>query len=67
MLGGSVLDTPVARAALERGGHLRVGLEDWDKGPPNTEQVTAAAQLCASVGRPPASPDEVCTLLGLPA
>ncbi len=32
MLGGSLLDTPIARAALERGGHLRVGLEDWDDG-----------------------------------
>ena len=33
VLGGSLLDTPIARAALERGGHLRVGIEDWDDGP----------------------------------
>ncbi len=55
VLGGSLLDTPVARLALERGGHLRVGIEDWDGGPPNTEQVEAAAALCAEVGRPLAS------------
>jgi len=67
VLGGSLLDTPIAHAALERGGHLRVGIEDWDQGPPNVEQVTAAAQLCASVGRPVASPGAVCTLLGIPA
>src|SRR3954447_2485458 len=42
VLGGSVLDTPVAPAAVERGGHLRVGLEDWDNGPANVEQVAAA-------------------------
>jgi len=67
VLGGSLLDTPIARAALERGGHLRVGIEDDDQGPPNVEQVTEAAQLSASVGRPLASPDTVCTLLGIPA
>ena len=55
VLGGSLLDTPIARAALERGGHLRVGIEDWDTGPSNAEQVTAAADLCAEVGRPVAT------------
>ena len=44
MLGGSLLDTPIARAALERGGHLRVGIEDWDDGPANVEQVAAAGR-----------------------
>jgi uncharacterized protein (DUF849 family) len=33
VLGGSLLDAPVARLALERGGHLRVGLEDFEQGP----------------------------------
>lgn len=55
VLGGSLLDTPVARLALERGGHLRVGIEDWDAGPPNPEQVAAAAALCAAAGRPVAT------------
>jgi uncharacterized protein (DUF849 family) len=66
VLGGSLLDTPVARLALDRGGHLRVGLEDWDDGPANVEQVTAAAQLCRSVGREVATIDQSTALLGLP-
>ena len=55
VLGGSLLDTPIARAALERGGHLRVGIEDWDDGPANVDQVAAAVELCAEVGRPVAT------------
>src|SRR2546429_619848 len=35
VLGGSLLDSPVARMAVERGGHLRVGLEDFAGGPRN--------------------------------
>jgi 3-keto-5-aminohexanoate cleavage enzyme len=66
VLGGSLLDTPIARAALERGGHLRVGIEDWDKGPTNPEQVAAAVKLCAEVGRPMASIGETEQLLDLP-
>jgi len=67
VLGGSVLDTPVARAALERGGHLRVGLEDWDTGPRNVDQVSAAAQLCRSIGRSVADVDTAARVLRLPA
>jgi uncharacterized protein (DUF849 family) len=66
VLGGGVCDTPVARAALERGGHLRVGIEDWDGGPPNAEQVAAAAKLCADAGRPVATVDQAADVLGLP-
>ena len=67
VLGGSLLDTPIARAALERGGHLRVGLEDWDAGPANVEQVAAAAELCRTVGRPVATSTTPAASLGLPA
>jgi 3-keto-5-aminohexanoate cleavage enzyme len=67
VLGGSLLDTPIARAALERGGHLRIGLEDWDAGPTNAEQTTAAAQLCRSVGRNVATIVDAARVLGLPA
>jgi len=67
VLGGSLLDTPVARLALERGGHLRVGIEDWDAGPPNAEQVSAAAALCAQVGRPVASVADTERILQLAA
>jgi uncharacterized protein (DUF849 family) len=64
-LGGSLLDTPVARLALERGGHLRVGLEDFDAGPENAAQVDAATRLCKDVGRPVASLGEAAAILGL--
>src|SRR5206468_12440184 len=67
VLGGSVCDTPVARAALERGGHLRVGIEDWDDGPPNVEQVAAAVALCNELGRPMATINETESILDLPA
>jgi uncharacterized protein (DUF849 family) len=65
VLGGSLLDTPVARLAVERGGHLRVGIEDFDNGPPNVEQVERAAALCADVGRPVATVDGAAGVLGL--
>jgi uncharacterized protein (DUF849 family) len=65
VLGGSLLDTPIARAALERGGHLRVGLEDWDAGPPNVEQVAAAAQLARDAGRAVADAGAAAAVLGL--
>jgi uncharacterized protein (DUF849 family) len=67
VLGGSLLETPIARAALERGGHVRVGLEDWDTGPVNAEQTAAAADLCRAVGRKVATIDDAARLLGLPA
>jgi uncharacterized protein (DUF849 family) len=66
VLGGPLLDTPIARAALERGGHLRVGIEDWDTGPRNVEQVAAASALCQEVGRPIATIAETEQLLRLP-
>ncbi len=66
VLGGSLLDTPIARAALERGGHLRVGLEDWDDGPANVDQVEDAANLCRSLGREVAGTGAAAELLGLP-
>ena len=52
--GGVLLDTPVARYALERGGHLRVGVEDTAGATEmtNAETVQAAAALAAAVGRP---------------
>jgi uncharacterized protein (DUF849 family) len=66
LLGGSLLDTPVARLAVERGGHLRVGIEDDSSGPGNVEQVQRAAELCRQVGRPIATCAEAAAILGLP-
>jgi uncharacterized protein (DUF849 family) len=66
ILGGDILATPIARLALQRGGHLRVGLEDDPSGPPNVEQVQEAVALCAELGRPIATPDQAREILGLP-
>jgi 3-keto-5-aminohexanoate cleavage enzyme len=52
--GGVLLDTPIARYALERGGHLPVGVEDTAGATEmtNAETVRAAVDLAAAVGRP---------------
>ncbi len=68
--GGDLLATPIARRALERGGHLHVGLEehfDPKRKPSNEELVREAVSLCHEVGRPVASCAEAARILGLPA
>lgn len=67
VIGGSILDSPLARTALERGGHLRVGLEDDFFAESNSALVEGARELCARVGRPLAPPAEAAKILGLPA
>lgn len=67
--GGDLMETEVARLALERGGHLHVGLEEHfspDRKPTNVDLVGEAVELCAKVGRPIATPDQTAALLGLP-
>jgi uncharacterized protein (DUF849 family) len=58
----------VAVPALERGGHLHLGLEFYagDRTPTNAELVSEAAELCAKVGRPVATPDQAAAILRLP-
>jgi uncharacterized protein (DUF849 family) len=68
LLGGDVLRSGVARWALEAGGHLRVGLEDFSdakRGPTNEQLVAEAVALCREVGRPVATQKEVVDLLDL--
>jgi uncharacterized protein (DUF849 family) len=69
VVGGDLIRTPVARATLERGGHLRVGLEDHfgDRQPSNLELVQEVVALCKEAGRPVATPAQACALLGMPA
>lgn len=67
--GGDLFETPVARQALERGGHLHVGLEEHfhpTHKPTNVEIVQQAAALAAEVGRPIADGRETSRLLDLP-
>jgi len=66
--GGDLMATPVAELALERGGHLHVGLEehfDPDAKPTNLALVEQAVALAASVGRPVATTADAISLLGL--
>ena len=68
--GGDLMQTEVPRLALERGGHLHVGLEehfDPDRKPSNEELIHEAVALCAEVGRPVASCAEAAAILSLPA
>ena len=67
--GGDLFATPLARLALERGGHLHVGIEEFfspEREPTNAELARQAAALAAEVGRPLASPAEAAKLLELP-
>jgi uncharacterized protein (DUF849 family) len=69
VVGGDLVASGLARLALERGGHLRVGLEDHAgaRTPTNEELVREAAALVREVGRPVASCAEAAELLGVPA
>ena len=66
--GGDLLETPIARLALERGGHLHVGLEEHsgERKPTNETLVREAASLAREVGRPIATRAEAEKLLNLP-
>jgi 3-keto-5-aminohexanoate cleavage enzyme len=68
LVGGDLIASNIARVALERGGHLHLGLEFYggDRQPTNVELVTEAVKLCSEVGRPVASPDEAASILHLP-
>jgi uncharacterized protein (DUF849 family) len=68
VVSGDVFEGGVARHALERGGHLRVGLEDYagPQRPTNAELVERAVKLAVQVGRPVASPAQAAALLRLP-
>ena len=68
VMGGDVLDSPVGRMAVERGGHLHVGLEDWagNGDSTNVDAVRRAVALCDGVGRSIASHLQTVDLLGLP-
>lgn len=67
--GDDLFDTPLARMALERGGHLHVGLEehfDPEHKPTNEALVQQAVALSSEVGRPIASIAQASQILRLP-
>jgi 3-keto-5-aminohexanoate cleavage enzyme len=66
LLGGDLLASELPILALERGGHIRVGLEDYAGDPvTNEELVTAAVALAEKAGRRLASCAETAEMLGL--
>jgi uncharacterized protein (DUF849 family) len=68
VIGGDVVGCGLARAALERGGHVRVGLEDYagPRRPTNVELVGEVVALARQVGRPITTPSQAARLLDLP-
>lgn len=65
--GDNILDTPLARYALEKGGHIRVGEEDVSGTTSlrNSELVEAAIEMAKTVGRPVVSGAEARKFLGM--
>lgn len=68
VLGGDCVASGMARLAIERGGHVRVGLEDYNgpRTPANADLVAEVVALAKACGRPVATPDEAAAVLGLP-
>jgi uncharacterized protein (DUF849 family) len=68
VVSGDVFEHDVARHAVERGGHLRVGLEDWagTERPTNRELVERAAALVRACGAEVATPTQAAEILRLP-
>lgn len=67
-LGADLFETGLARLALERGGHLHLGLETFagERQPTNAELVREAVALCAEMGRPPLAWERAADYLGFP-
>jgi 3-keto-5-aminohexanoate cleavage enzyme len=68
VLGGSVAASGLARAAIEQGGHVRIGLEDYagEDQPMNAALVEEIVAIARAAGRAVATPQEAALILGLP-
>ena len=58
----------MAEMAITRGGHVRIGLEDYagPGEPSNLELLRALLEVIERAGKRPATPDEAAAILGLP-
>ncbi|QNE32083.1 3-keto-5-aminohexanoate cleavage protein [Sphingomonas sp. NBWT7] len=67
-IGDCVVETGLAKLAIERGGHVRVGLEDWggERQPNNLDLIAQVVDLANAAGRPIATPAQAAALLKLP-
>jgi 3-keto-5-aminohexanoate cleavage enzyme len=68
VIGGDLFEGPMAKAALERGAHLHLGLEDYagSDTPKNAELVARGVELCDKVGRDVATAEQATEILNLP-
>ena len=67
-IGDCVVETGLAKLAIERGGHVRVGLEDFggERRPSNLELIAELVSFAQQAGRPIATPEQASQILGLP-
>jgi uncharacterized protein (DUF849 family) len=66
VFGGDVVASGIAALVIEKGGHVRVGLEDHHAPPRlarNDELVAEVAALCRAAGRPPATVEDAPKIL----
>ena len=69
VLGGDVTSLGLAKIAIDQGGHVRVGLEDWGGEvlpPRNADLVAQVVELANAAGRPVADCATAASILGLP-
>ena len=68
VLGGDVVRCGLAELAIRRGGHVRVGLEDYagPGEPSNLDLLRAAVAIVEGLGRAPATIAQACRILGVP-
>ena len=67
-IGDCVVETGLAKLAIDRGGHVRVGLEDFggERQPGNLELIAEVVALAKAAGRPIATPTQAARILQLP-
>ena len=65
--GGDVVGCGLAEQAIRRGGHVRVGLEDWAGAgePTNLDLLVALTDLVQRLGRQPATIRDARRILGI--
>jgi 3-keto-5-aminohexanoate cleavage enzyme len=68
VVGGDVVGTGLAEYAVEKGGHIHLGLEFFagDRTPSNAELIAEAVAVCDRLGVAVAGTDETAEILGLP-
>jgi 3-keto-5-aminohexanoate cleavage enzyme len=67
VVGGCVVETGMAERAIARGGHVRIGLEDYagPRQPTNADLIAEVAAIAQAAGRPLATSREAARILGL--